>query len=160
MAPQKDWEANNPAELAKILAKLETIQKDLFGYPLLQTRQMSLSSKNGFNDYFLFNDFYKKLEEYEFVVGTRLHMCITSVTKNIPAFNISYEVKGKECYEYLGLSDYSIDYNEDSEKALIRFNNFIYSSDKIREHLKKIIPKIHIEALDDFNFFIHKITSI
>ncbi|MEX2213520.1 MAG: catalase/peroxidase HPI [Phycisphaeraceae bacterium] len=28
LAPQKDWQANEPAELAKVLAKLETIQKD------------------------------------------------------------------------------------------------------------------------------------
>ncbi len=28
LAPQKDWEANQPAELAKVLAKLEAIQKD------------------------------------------------------------------------------------------------------------------------------------
>jgi len=28
LAPQKDWEINQPAELAKVLAKLETIQKD------------------------------------------------------------------------------------------------------------------------------------
>ncbi|MDP3397552.1 MAG: catalase/peroxidase HPI [Bacteroidales bacterium] len=28
LAPQKDWEANNPAELAKVLAKLEAIQKE------------------------------------------------------------------------------------------------------------------------------------
>ncbi|MFO1243810.1 MAG: catalase/peroxidase HPI [Ramlibacter sp.] len=28
LAPQKDWEANNPAELAKVLAVLEGIQKD------------------------------------------------------------------------------------------------------------------------------------
>ena len=28
LAPQKDWEVNQPAELAKILAKLESIQKD------------------------------------------------------------------------------------------------------------------------------------
>lgn len=33
----------------------EEPQKDLFGNSILQ-RQMSLSSKNGFNDYFLFND--------------------------------------------------------------------------------------------------------
>jgi DNA (cytosine-5)-methyltransferase 1 len=31
------------------------IQKDLFGNPI-KSKQMSLSSKNGFNDYFLFND--------------------------------------------------------------------------------------------------------
>ncbi|MCD2453571.1 catalase/peroxidase HPI [Methylicorpusculum oleiharenae] len=28
LAPQKDWEANDPAELAKVLARLETIQND------------------------------------------------------------------------------------------------------------------------------------
>ena len=33
----------------------EPIQKDLFGNPIVG-KQMSLSSKNGFNDYFLFND--------------------------------------------------------------------------------------------------------
>lgn len=33
----------------------EIVQRDLFGNPI-QQRQMSLSSKNGFNDYFLFND--------------------------------------------------------------------------------------------------------
>ena len=28
LAPQKDWAVNDPAELAKVLAKLEGIQKD------------------------------------------------------------------------------------------------------------------------------------
>lgn len=52
----------NRIKLADILGvklpkiKDESItQKDLFGNPILD-RQMSLSSKNGFNDYFLFND--------------------------------------------------------------------------------------------------------
>ena len=31
LAPQKDWEANNPAELAKVLAKLEAIQIEFNG---------------------------------------------------------------------------------------------------------------------------------
>ena len=31
LAPQKDWEANNPAELAKVLPRLESIQKDFNG---------------------------------------------------------------------------------------------------------------------------------
>lgn len=51
----------NRIKLADILGvklpkpKENLIQKDLFGNPIL-TKQMSLSSKNGFNDYFLFND--------------------------------------------------------------------------------------------------------
>jgi catalase-peroxidase len=28
LAPQKDWEANNPAELAKVLGRLEAIRND------------------------------------------------------------------------------------------------------------------------------------
>ena len=28
LAPQKDWEANNPAELGKVLARLETLRTD------------------------------------------------------------------------------------------------------------------------------------
>jgi catalase-peroxidase len=28
LAPQKDWEVNNPSELAKVLARLEAVQKD------------------------------------------------------------------------------------------------------------------------------------
>ena len=31
LAPQKDWEANNPKELAKVLAQLEKVQKDFNG---------------------------------------------------------------------------------------------------------------------------------
>jgi catalase-peroxidase len=31
LAPQKDWEVNQPAELAKVLAKLESIQKEFNG---------------------------------------------------------------------------------------------------------------------------------
>ena len=107
--------------------------------------------------YYVFDDFYKKLEEYEFVIGTRLHMCITSLTKNIPAFNISYEVKGKECYNYLGLSEYSIDYNGDTKKALQLFTIFIDKSDEIKEHLKIIMPKINEESNTDFNFFVDKV---
>jgi len=53
---------NDRATLADILGieipnntSEEQIQKDLFGNPV-QAKKMSLSSKNGFNDYFLFND--------------------------------------------------------------------------------------------------------
>ena len=39
----------------KVRTESNPIQKNLFGN-VVQSRQMSLSSKNGFNDYFLFND--------------------------------------------------------------------------------------------------------
>ncbi|MCF6280226.1 MAG: polysaccharide pyruvyl transferase family protein [Flavobacteriaceae bacterium] len=111
------------------------------------------------SDYYVFDDLYKKIEEYEFVLGTRLHMCILAMTKNIPAFNISYEIKGKECYNYLGFPEYSIDFNENIEKAQTSFINFIEKKEIMRKELKTIIPKLHKEAVEDFDFFMDKITK-
>ena len=42
LAPQKDWAANNPAELAKVLARLETIQRD-FNRSASGGKQVSLA---------------------------------------------------------------------------------------------------------------------
>ncbi|SFI38335.1 catalase-peroxidase [Pseudomonas guineae] len=42
LAPQKDWEVNQPAELAKVLAKLEAIQKD-FNAAATGGKQISLA---------------------------------------------------------------------------------------------------------------------
>ena len=42
LAPQKDWAANNPAELAKVLARLETIQRD-FSRSASGGKQLSLA---------------------------------------------------------------------------------------------------------------------
>ena len=109
------------------------------------------------NNYYLFDDFYQKLEDYEFVVGTRLHMCIMAFTKMIPAFNISYEVKGKECYNYLGFSEYSIDYNEDNLSAVNSYKNFIKKTDEMRKTLNRVIPTINKESKDDFQIFLKRI---
>lgn len=111
------------------------------------------------NNFYLFDDFYQKLEDYEFVVGTRLHMCIMAFTKMIPAFNISYEVKGKECYNYLGFSEYSIDYNEENLNAVNSYKNFIKKTDKMRIALNSIIPIINKESKDDFQIFLKKIVE-
>lgn len=42
LAPQKDWEVNDPAELAKVLTRLETIQKD-FNRTLKNGKKVSLA---------------------------------------------------------------------------------------------------------------------
>ncbi|HMV51596.1 MAG TPA: catalase-peroxidase, partial [Blastocatellia bacterium] len=42
LAPQKDWEVNNPAELSKVLAKLEGIQKD-FNRTAIGGKKVSLA---------------------------------------------------------------------------------------------------------------------
>lgn len=64
-----------------------------------------------------------RLADFDFVIATRLHMCILALLSGVPAFNISYEEKGKACYDYLGLEEFSIDYNEkkDFSKNLTQF---------------------------------------
>lgn len=42
LAPQKDWQANNPAELAKVIARLETIQRD-FNESRLRRSKVSMA---------------------------------------------------------------------------------------------------------------------
>ncbi|WP_276611072.1 catalase/peroxidase HPI [Wenzhouxiangella sp. XN24] len=43
LAPQKDWAANNPAELAKVVARLERIQEDFNGKQRRSGKQVSLA---------------------------------------------------------------------------------------------------------------------
>ena len=43
LAPQKDWEANQPAELAKVLQKLEAIQKEFNGAQSSGKKKVSLA---------------------------------------------------------------------------------------------------------------------
>ncbi len=111
------------------------------------------------SNYFTFSEFQNKLTDYDFVIGTRLHMCIIALTNKIPAFNISYEIKGKECFEYLGLSDYSIDYNENVENALLKFENFILNQITISNKISKLIPKINQQCNKDVDFLIDLIKN-
>lgn len=115
---------------------------------------------NVLSDYYNFHAFYKKLEEYQMVVGTRLHMCITALTKGIPALNISYEIKGKECYNYLDLLDYSIDYNENLDSALNCLDNFVKNQEIIRAHLETVIPETNKIVQKDFNSFLQHLNEL
>lgn len=104
--------------------------------------------------YYTLKQLRMKLTEYEIVVGTRLHMCILSWLSGTPALNITYEEKGKECYAYLGIPQYSVDYNEvndvrsDVESFINSSHNDVYKRIKnIREenlyYLHKMINSIN-----------------
>ncbi|MFD0991750.1 polysaccharide pyruvyl transferase family protein [Tenacibaculum geojense] len=115
--------------------------------------QESIHIDSEFNSYF---DLVKKLNtKYCFVIGTRLHMCILSLINGTPAFNISYEVKGKECYEYLGYNSYSADFNEDISIALSKFEDFISNYKNLKESLYDKIYEIHKESKEHLNEFIN-----
>lgn len=107
--------------------------------------------------YYNYLSFFNKLGDYKIVIGTRLHMCILSLLRGIPAFNISYEIKGKECYNYLEIPELSIDYNEQNENALKKFKVFLNNIDKYKDKTQAAVLKQHNNATKHFDIFLRKL---
>lgn len=79
-----------------------------------------------------------KIKKFDYVIGTRLHMCILAWLSGVPAFNISYEEKGKECYRYLGLEKYTIDYNESQTYRSKIISFLTMNQEEKQTHFSKI----------------------
>lgn len=96
-----------------------------------------------------------KISSYEFVVGTRLHMCILSWLSKVPAFNISYEEKGKECYQYLNIPQFSIDYNdtkfEDELLNFLEYNDF--------DQILSTVNSVHEESVKYFDLIFEDVKN-
>lgn len=102
---------------------------------------------------FSLDELKSRLSNYRMVVGTRLHMCLLALMSGVPAFNISYESKGRECYQYLGLQDCSIDYCTDPTTAIQQFTEFLDNESNIRKQLPSLMKNSHQRALEDFELF-------
>lgn len=97
----------------------------------------SISIDNAYHD---LNELQLAIRDFDFVIGTRLHMCILSLLNSVPAFNISYEEKGKATYEYLDIVDYSIDYN--SENNITEKLEVFFEIDESRKETLSKIKKL------------------
>lgn len=102
-------------------------------------------------------DLREKIKKYDFVIGTRLHMCILTMLSGIPAMNISYEVKGKECFHMLGFEKYSIDYNSDVNTGLEALQDFMDNIKHLRLEYRKKIVEMNKEANKYFDFMITEV---
>ena len=102
------------------------------------------------NKYYTIDALMQRLQDFDLVLGTRLHMCILAWINRVPALNISYEVKGKECYTYLGIPEYSIDFNQDTATALQTLGEFVTEHEAIKSSTLATIETIHQEVLQDF----------
>lgn len=80
------------------------------------------------DSYHTLNDLQALIRQYDFIIGTRLHMCLLAWINNVPAFNISYEEKGRESYRYLGLDAYTIDFN--ATDILTKLPTFLRTANK------------------------------
>lgn len=103
-------------------------------------------------NYYKLDDFRKYINKFHAVIGTRLHMCILSMIAGIPAFNISYEVKGKEVYNYCGLDKYTVDFNENIPEAINNLEGFLKNKELIRNKLPGIIQERNKNAQGYFNY--------
>lgn len=104
-------------------------------------------------NYYTLDTLMKRMQDFDMVIGTRLHMCILSWINRVPALNISYEVKGKECYDYLSIPKYSIDFNQDASTSMETLESFVNNLDDIKTTTLKIIEEIHNEVTEDFRQF-------
>src|SRR5690625_3060742 len=104
------------------------------------------------SNYYNLEEFRDYIRNFHIVIGTRLHMCILSMLAGIPAFNISYEVKGEEVYKYCGLKEYSVDYNENIENAISSFKHFLNNKESFRSSLPIIMQERNKRAQESFEF--------
>lgn len=107
--------------------------------------------------YYSLDELRDYISKFKFIIGTRLHMCILSVMAGVPAFNISYEVKGKECFKILGLDEYSIDYNDDVNNSLEKLQDFIDRNEELNNIYKEKAMKMNKEANKYFEYMIENI---
>lgn len=113
--------------------------------------------------YYQLDELSLKLRSYDLIVGTRLHMCILSMLNGVPAFNISYEFKGLECYKYLNIESFSVDYNASPDFAIEKLDEFIFnfSNEDQSRQLSNVILEVHQSMLNQLREIMinHKLIS-
>jgi colanic acid/amylovoran biosynthesis protein len=62
----------------------------------------------------------ERLQDFDLVVSTRLHLAILALCGGVPCAAIDYENKAREAFARLGVEDWVIDYNDISSKELVR----------------------------------------
>jgi polysaccharide pyruvyl transferase WcaK-like protein len=53
--------------------------------------------------------FYRLMGGLDMMIGTRLHSTLTAIRLGVPAINISYTLKGRDIFNYLGLGNQVVD---------------------------------------------------
>ncbi|MCF1613604.1 polysaccharide pyruvyl transferase family protein [Tetragenococcus koreensis] len=96
-------------------------------------------------EYYDLDSLQKKLRTFDFVIGTRLHMCLLSLLNGVPSFNISYEEKGIESFKYLGIEDFVVDFNSKSEHVNEKLDAFLGMELEEKEELLRKVNVISKE---------------
>jgi colanic acid/amylovoran biosynthesis protein len=88
-------------------------------------------------------------DSLDFIIGTRFHSVIFSLTSFVPAIAIEYEHKTGGIMRDLGLSQWALKIENVTEKDLTQlFAQLIKDEAKYRGTLKKVIPPYAARAAD------------
>lgn len=94
--------------------------------------QIALSTKKTSNlDFVVYrkklsiDDYLKKVANYKYYIGMRMHAAIMPILMNVPALNIGYEPKTRGVYSTVDLAEYAIDINDDIESILSNIESFL-----------------------------------
>ncbi len=83
------------------------------------------------------------LEQFDVVIGTRMHFCILSLLAGVPVLPIAYEFKTNELFSRLGLGAWIQNIETlESEKLLKSFDEFLKALPTLRESL---FDKVELE---------------
>ncbi|MFA6361420.1 MAG: polysaccharide pyruvyl transferase family protein [Candidatus Shapirobacteria bacterium] len=88
-------------------------------------------------------------DSLDFVIGTRFHSVIFSLTSYVPAIAIEYEHKTGGIMHDLKLDNWVIKIEEvESDKLCQKFDQLVIDSKKYKDHLKTIMP-VYIKKADE-----------
>jgi hypothetical protein len=103
-------------------------------------KAMSLITDKGVFQY-TFDEWFKGLNKYDFIVGPRLHGCVASLIQNIPAVLLARDLRVQEIGEFYDIPHYhykdlkkfksineifeSVDYTKFNKTYKLRYDNYI-----------------------------------
>lgn len=100
-------------------------------------------------DYIPFYEICKQLEDFDFLIGTRLHMTILSLISNTPVLPIAYEMKMKGLFSKINLNEWVIDIETITPEDMnLKVNKFIKEYPQIKSILSSKIVVLKNEAIN------------
>lgn len=90
----------------------------------------------------------------DFFIGSRLHACIAALSQCVPAVGIAYSRKFQGVFESVDMESCVVDARSVDREGILKKIELIFDErDKIRRHLKSIIPNTREKVLNIFEFF-------
>ncbi len=88
----------------------------------------------------------------DFIIGSRMHVCIAALSQSIPAVGIAYSKKFHGVFESIGVEDCVVDARSSDEMEVIEKIESVFARrDQIRKHLEDVMPQVKSDIMNIFN---------